>query len=109
MKSLFDIQRFKLFAWVGLAFLGMCTVHDISHHMGFFRAFSNILWLTTYLTAVNYVLFEYTIPRMRWRKFIRGFLWIVLYVFLFTCGLHWWAHLGYLIGVNTDYVVPHSK
>jgi hypothetical protein len=109
MKSLFDIQRFKLFAWVGLAIVVLCTIHEGKGHTGFLRAFSNCLWLTVYLTAVNYVLFEYTVPRLRWRKFISGLLWMLLYAFLFTCGLHLWAHLGYLTGVNTDYVVPHSK
>jgi two-component system LytT family sensor kinase len=109
MKSLFDIRRFKLYAWVGLAIFAMCTIQEIHLHTAFFRAFSNVLWLTTWLTAVNYVLYEYTVPRLRWKKFITGFLWIVLYIFLFTEGFHVWALLGYALGANTDYILPPSK
>jgi LytS/YehU family sensor histidine kinase len=81
----------------------------MSDHRGFFRAFFNCLWLTAYLTAVNYVLFEYTAARLRWKKFGWGILWAVLYIFLFTCGLYEWAALGFVIGVNTDFISPVSK
>lgn len=103
MKALFDLKRFKLYAWVGLVFFVMCTVSEIHGHTAFGRASVNCLWLFTYLTAVNYLLCEYTVPRMRWRKFIQGTLWMLLYIFLFTKGVDLWEKLGFVIHMNTDF------
>jgi hypothetical protein len=104
MKALFDIKRFKLYAWVGLGIVCMCTIQEVSNHKGFGTALLDCLWLTTYLTLVNYVLYEYSVPRLRWRKFYIGILLLLLYLFLFSQGFHLWAQLGYVLGVNIDYI-----
>ncbi len=87
----------------------MCLIHQITHHAGFARAFFNNLWIACYVTVVNYVLFEYTLPRLQWRKFIRSFLLIVLHVFLYSYGLRLWAQLGNALYINTDFVTTHSS
>jgi hypothetical protein len=104
MKALFDIKRFKLYAWIGLGIVCMCTIRELSEHKGFGVALLECIWLTIYLTLVNYVLFEYSVPRLRWRKFYIGILLLPLYLFLFTQGFHLWAELGYVLRVNTDYI-----
>jgi two-component system LytT family sensor kinase len=106
MKELLNIKRFKLYGWVGLGIVFMCTMQELSQHTAFGSAFLNCLWLTTYLTLVNYVLYEYSVPRLRWRKFYIGILLILLYLFVFSEGFHLWALLGWAIHVNTDYVNP---
>ncbi len=109
MKALFDIKRFKLYAWVGLAIVCMCIIQEMSDDKGFFTALLDCLWLTTYLTMVNYVLYEYFFPQFRWRKFHIAILLLVVYVFLFSEGFHLWALLGYVLRINTDYIEPAGK
>jgi two-component system, LytTR family, sensor kinase len=68
-----------------------------------------VVWLTIYLTIVNYVLFEYLVPRLRWRRFYIGILLLLLYLFLFSEGFHLWAELGYVLRVNYDYIETGGK
>ena len=109
MKALFDIKRFKLYAWVGLGIVCMCTIQEVSEHKGLGRALLDCLWLTTYLTLVNYVLYEYSVPRLRWRKFYIGILLLLLYLFLLSKGFHHWAQLGNVLHVNIDYIEQLGK
>jgi two-component system, LytTR family, sensor kinase len=109
MKALFDIQRFKLYAWVGLAIVCMCIMQETSDHKKFGQAVLNCLWLTSWLTLVNYVLYEYRVPRLRWRRFYIGILLFPWYICLLTEGFHLWAKLGYWLHLNTDYIDPTGK
>jgi hypothetical protein len=109
MKALFDIKRFKLYGWIGLAIVCMCIIQELTDDKGFFTALLDCLWLTTYLTLLNYVLCEYFFPRFRWRKFHYAILVFILYVFLFSEGFHLWALLGHVLHVNTDYIEPPGK
>jgi hypothetical protein len=106
MKELLNIKRFKLYGWVGLAIVCMCTIQELSDQKGIGRALLDCFWLTTWLTLVNYVLYEYFFPRLRWRKFYIGILVFLLYLFLLSEGFHLWAQLGYILGVNIDYINP---
>jgi two-component system, LytTR family, sensor kinase len=109
-RSLFDLKRFRLYGWVGLVIVCMCTFKEVTEdHRAFFRALLNCIWLTIYLTGVNYILYEYTMPRFRWRRFYMAFLWIILYLFLFSAGFYLWAKIGFAIHLNTDYVTPPPK
>jgi two-component system LytT family sensor kinase len=106
MKELLNIKRFKLYGWVGLGIVCMCTIQELSDQKGIGRALLDCFWLTTWLTIVNYVLYEYFFPRLRWRKFYIGILVFLLYLFLLSEGFHIWAQLGYILGVNVDYINP---
>ena len=110
MKALFDIHRFRLYGWVGLGIVVMCTFHETLHlsHLG--RAFLNCLWLTIWLTLVNYVLYEFAVPRFRWRRFYIAFLSMIFYMVLLIYGFHLWALLGHALQVNNDYIdAPGTK
>ena len=109
MKALFDIKRFQLYAWVGLAIVCMCIIQETSDHKGIITALQDCLWLTTYLTLANYVLYEYFFPRFRWRRFYLGILVLLLYLFLLSEGFHLWALLGHALHLNIDYVGPVGK
>jgi hypothetical protein len=109
MKGLFDIKRFKLYGWVGLAIVFMCTVQEHAHKIWIGTAFLECLWLSIWLTVVNYVLYEYAVPRFRWRRFYILLPSLFLYIFLLTEGFHLWAELGYALHVNKDYIDPPGK
>jgi two-component system, LytTR family, sensor kinase len=107
MKELLNIKRFKLYGWVGLGLVFMCTISEIhTGHKRFGTALLECLWLTIWLTLVNYILYEYSVPRLRWRKFYIGILLLLLYVFLLSEGFHLWAQLGGALHLNTDYLDP---
>jgi two-component system, LytTR family, sensor kinase len=107
MKALFDIQRFKLYACVGLALVCMCTIQEsTSDHKAIGQCVLDCLWLTIWLTFVNYLLYEYRVPRLSWRRFYIGILLLPWYLFLLTEGFHLWAKLGYWLHLNTDYIDP---
>ena len=109
MKELLNIKRFKLYGWVGLGIVCMCTFAEIHGHKGFGTALFDCLWLTIWLTLVNYVLYEYSVPRLRWRKFYIGILLFLFYLFLLSEGFHLWAQLGYVLRVNFDYIESAGK
>ena len=58
MKELLNIKRFKLYGWVGLGIVCMCTIQELSDNKGIVRALLDCFWLTSYLTLVNYVLYD---------------------------------------------------
>jgi len=109
MKALLNLNRLKLYAWVGLGITLMCTVHEVAGRPGVGQALLNCLWLTLYLTVINYVLFEYIVPRLRWRTFYLGILYCLLYLFLFSEGFYFWAVFGSVLHLNTDYIEPAGK
>lgn len=103
MKSLLSIKRFKLYAWIGLGFLILSLLSNIFHRDGSAGRMVNDLWRFGYVTILNYILFEYTIPRLRWKKFFRSFLLIVAHLFLYSEGLYLWRQLGIALNIYTAY------
>ena len=103
MKSLLNIRRFKLYAWIGLAFLVLCSLANIAQHPD--EAGKRILddcWRIGYVTILNYTFFEYTLPILRWKRFIR---YIVAYLFLYSVGLYCWRQLGIAVNIYTTFPV----
>jgi two-component system LytT family sensor kinase len=97
MKKLIDIQRFKLFLWIGLAafILGLFVdLHTQSKPHSFLEIMFDNLWAAMYLTVLNYFLFEYTLPRLRWKRFGSSFLRILALIFLYSFGLYLWRKIG---------------
>src|ERR1700761_1555299 len=104
MKRLLDIKRFKLYAWIGLADLGLGLLGDLVQHTREIGGRApNQIWLALYLTTVNYFFFEYTLPRLRWEKFGRTFLLVILHLFLYSKGIWLWRKLGLAIHWYTPY------
>jgi len=104
MKSLLDIRRFKLYAWIGLGFLLLGALSNLAQHADEAgRRSLNDLWRMPYVTILNYILFEYTIPRLGWKRFDRSFLLILGHLFLYSFGLHLWRHFGIAIGFYTPF------
>lgn len=89
---------------MGLAIVCMCTFHETFNQGNLGQAFLDCTWLTIWLTLVNYVLYEYRVPRLQWRRFYIAILLIPWYLFLLLEGFHLWAKLGYALHVNIDYI-----
>ena len=104
MKSLLDIKRFKLYAWIGLAFLLLGALSNLAQHADEAGGRTlDHLWRIPYVIILNYILFEYTLPRLSWKRFDRSFLLILGHIFLYSFGLHLWRRFGILVKVYTPY------
>jgi len=103
MKSLLDWQRFKLYAWIGLGYLLLGLLSNLAGHPGseVGGRFLDDAWRIPYATILNYILFEYTLPRLRWKKFMRSSLLIIAHLFLYSGGLFLWRQLGIAVYVYT--------
>src|SRR5581483_1591769 len=88
--------------------LGVGLLDDLVEHtreMG--GRLPNNIWLSLYIVVVNYIFFEYTLPRLRWSRFGRTFLLIIMHLFLYSKVLFWWRKLGIGIGLYTSYADLH--
>jgi hypothetical protein len=108
MKSLFNIQRIKLYAWISLAFLVLSLLSKVTQHSGgkpdeIGGRFLDDCWRIGYVAVVNYILFEYTLPRLRWKNFFPSLLLVIAHFFLYSEGLFLWRRLGIALTIYTPY------
>jgi two-component system, LytTR family, sensor kinase len=104
MKSLVDIKRFKLYGWIAMAALLLGLLADTMQYLGSKPheipiRFLDDLWRLPFVTTLNYVLFEYTIPVVGWKRFGRSLLLIVGHLFLYSEGVYLWRSVGIAVGV----------
>ena len=97
MKTLINTERFKLFLWIGLAYLSIWLFHDLLNNTETFpeRCLNNI-WRAAYIVVLNFIFFEYTVPfiRMTWRRILFGLLLIWAHLMLYSFGLYAWRYIG---------------
>ncbi|MCW3118071.1 MAG: Histidine kinase [Chitinophagaceae bacterium] len=104
MKKLSDIRRIKFYLWIGLGFLLVGMLTNLSEDPDtFWKRALDDGWRTVYVTAVNYVLFEYSIPRLGWKRFIKSFLLIVLHIFMYSFGLYVWRYIGIRLSIYSPF------
>lgn len=107
MKTPVYIKRFKLYAWTGLAFVALGTflnlaqLHGEAGEAG--RRSLNDWWRIGVVTILHAIFFEYTLPRLSWKKFGRSFLLITAHIFFYSEGLFLWRQLGVAIGIYTPF------
>ena len=72
MKLLSDKRLIKFYLWLALGyfFMGILSTHE-TYPANFFPIVFNNLWAIVYLTVLNFILFEYSVPFvLRKRKVI---------------------------------------
>jgi two-component system LytT family sensor kinase len=109
MKKSIDKKLLKFYLWVGLGYFFLDLFHTLRNYSGrFFPIVFNNLWGIIYVIALNFILFEYTIPFvLRKRKTIiyNIFLGVVLsfiFLMLYSYGSYGWRLLGIQFRVYTD-------
>ena len=110
MKKTNDITRISFYLWVGLAYLALLIlIGNHGKHPGTFgEILLNEIWRTIYITAINFILFEYSLPSiMRSRRYllINVLLAIGLFfahLFLYTIGLYIWKSIGVGLKIYTE-------
>jgi two-component system, LytTR family, sensor kinase len=110
MKTINDIRRFTFYLWVGLAYM-MLWVLSVSrwHPAPFGTILLNEIWRAAYISVVNYLLFEYSLPFIRRpRKYLlinigMALLLFFAYLMLYTFGLYIWRTIGIGMRVYTEF------
>src|ERR1700733_15373424 len=102
MKPLVDIRRLKLYAWIALAFLFFSLLSDLAQHPGEVgKRFLNDLWRVGLVTVLHYIFFEYSLPRLSWKKFMRSLGLVIAHLFLYSEGMYLWRQLGIALNIYT--------
>ncbi len=106
MKKLVAIKPFTFYLWLALVYFLLSVVHSLGTYPGrFFPVVINNFWGIIYVTVLNYLLFEYSVPYvLRRRKFIisnilLGILFLWIYMMLYSYGSYLWRKFGVQVGV----------
>lgn len=104
MKIAIDRKKLRFYLWVGLAFLVPWMLDDLANEKEtfMFRAINNI-WRLIYIIFQNYILFEYTFPRLSRKRIFSSVLLLFMHLMLFSFGLYAWRALGILLHIYTPY------
>jgi len=109
MKTGSNFKRFTFYVWVGIAYIGLWCLSEFHMNPTPFRIILlNELWRGIYVTVINYLLFEYSLPFVRRsRKFILINIGIGIFVFfgyilLFAPGLYLWRTIGISLNIYTE-------
>jgi sensor histidine kinase YesM len=109
MKKANDIRRITFYLWLGLAYLVLWVLSESGRNPGSFgNILLNEIWRTAYITAVNYLLFEYSLQMIiRRRRYLLINILIALLLFfghlmLYTIGLYIWKTIGIGLGIYTE-------
>jgi two-component system LytT family sensor kinase len=123
MKLSIKRERVRLYLGLGAAYLAFWLLIDLtSNYDTFLKRVVNNIWLIFYLTVVNFVLFEYTLPfiRLSWKRILAGLVFLWVHMMWYSFGLYGWRALGISLGIyfplitheNTmkgiEYHVPYS-
>ena len=103
-------KRFIFYVCLGLGYLGFWVLHDFidqSDHFG--SRMINNAWLAAYLTVINYILFEYTVPffKFNWRLILAPIFFIAHFL-CYSLGLYAWRFIGIKLNIYTEIRVHPS-
>ncbi|MDB5210215.1 MAG: histidine kinase [Sediminibacterium sp.] len=106
MKALFDIKRFSFYIWVGLVFLGIGLLNDLYNYPDIFSPKAwNSTWRMIFIVFSNYLLFEYTLPRLSLKRIGWSLILFVPYFFLYSLGAYLWRAIGIGLHVYTSFLI----
>ncbi|HWB27946.1 MAG TPA: histidine kinase [Chitinophagaceae bacterium] len=110
MKKIFNIKRFTFYLWMGLGYLVIGVLGNISMYPQTVHQRSlNDVWQVIYILTVNYFLFERTLPKLSRKHFWYSVALIFGYILLYSGGLCLWNSIGKLVHVFTAIPPPKGK
>lgn len=104
MKPALSKERVGFYLIAGLIYFAMWELFNITNEnsASLFTRTMNELWRTIYIIAVNYLLFEYTIPGLSRKKIFKSVLLLLFQFFLFSFGLYFWRYVGIPFKIYTE-------
>jgi len=102
MKLLSRVKRAELYVWLVPAFLLLNLFGEVVQHSSdLLPRAVNEVWLACYVSVINYRLFEYSWPKMSWKRFFDSFLLVLPYFFAYSMGIFLWRALGVTLHIVT--------
>lgn len=108
MKLSLNWKEFRFYLWLGGGYFLLQTLNVLSnYHETFGPRTINNIWLIMYLTVLNFLLFERTIPRItRKTKNIVGRVLLAIFliwvhIMLYSYGFYGWRGFGIALGIYT--------
>ncbi len=110
-KQIFKNKRFILYLWLAAIFLSLWFIGDLvneAHRSTFFQRAVNHIWRTSWILPLNFILFEYTLKKLRSRGIFTSVLFILAHLLLYSWGLYFWREIGLAIHVYTSYATHNT-
>ncbi len=104
MKSLLDIQRLKIYLWIGLGWLCVWLLNALGYPDSFWPRALNEIWRTPYIIAAQYFFFEYTFRQLSHKKLIRSVFLVGLQIFIYSVGLYLWKQIAIHLHIYTVFI-----
>jgi len=115
MKISINRERFKFYLWVGLGYFFLGLFSSLPNYPDrFFLVVFNNVWGVVYVIAINFILFEYTVPFvLKKRKTIiynilSGILLLFIHLMFYSYGSYVWRLLGTELHIYTPLKVFSS-
>ena len=111
MKAFVFNKKFKLYFRIALAFLALWVFGDLlKHPETFFKRAWNNIWLVSYVTALHFILFEYTLPfiKLTWKRILAGVVLLWVHMMFYSFGLFGWRQLGIALNLYFPFVTHAS-
>lgn len=102
MRIALNKTRVILYLKIGLVYLIFWLFVDLlKNPETFFKRIVNNAWLISYLVAVNFILFEFTLPfiRLTVKRVLMAPVLIFANLMLYSFGLYAWRHIGIEMGI----------
>ncbi len=97
MKLPIDKARFKIYIKIAAVYLGLSMFGElVENPKTFLQGSMNNLWLVCYVLVINYILFERSVPyiKFRWRRIILVPVLLFIYMMLYSFGFYAWKSIG---------------
>lgn len=107
MNISLHIKRFRFYFWVGLTYVVLWLLSYLAHYPEtFLERVVNELWRAVYVTFLNFILFEYTLPhiKLNWKRILFGLVLIWGHIMLYSFGLYAWRSIGIHLNIYTSFI-----
>lgn len=97
MKVAIDKTRVSVYARIAAAYLVLWLFSDlVNNPETFFKKAWNNIWLISYLTVLNFILYEYVIPfiKLSWKRLIAVPFILFGLIFFISIGFYAWRSIG---------------
>ena len=91
-------KPFTFYIWLGGANVALWLFQSFVEGLpdAFLRRCVNIIWLNIYLVVINYILFEYTLPfiKFTWKRLLIAPVLLFLHFLAYSVGFYIWRRIG---------------
>lgn len=102
MKISINKERFKLYLWIGLAYLSLWLLNALVRYPDeFLQRSVNEVWRAAYIVVVNFIFFEYTLSFISRKKIVKSILALAAQFFLLSFFLYAWRYIGIQLHIWT--------